>query len=127
MAAEIGFYNASWGYWQANAEPSPEIIATYPEGTKRVSVIPGPGYTYDGEQWVPPTQQWLDNDAAAKVRSQRDYNLARHVDPVATNTLRWNSLSAEKQAEWAAYHTALLDITDQSGFPHNVVWPTKPE
>jgi hypothetical protein len=28
---------------------------------------------------------------------------------------------------WAAYRQALRDITAQSGFPHSVVWPTKPE
>ena len=28
--------------------------------------------------------------------------------------------------EMAAYRQALRDITDQAGFPHEVVWPTKP-
>lgn len=31
------------------------------------------------------------------------------------------------QVAWAAYRSALRDITDQSGFPHTVVWPTEPE
>ena len=28
---------------------------------------------------------------------------------------------------WATYRQALRDITDQAGFPNEVVWPTKPE
>lgn len=127
MTVEIGFYHPSWGYWQANSEPSADLLATYPQGTKQIAPMPGPGYTYDGEQWIPPTQEWLDDQAAKTMRAQRAFRLARHVDPVAKNALRWNSLPAEKQAEWAAYRNALLDITKQPGFPHNVVWPTKPE
>ena len=30
------------------------------------------------------------------------------------------------QAAWATYRQALRDITDQAGFPNEVVWPTKP-
>jgi hypothetical protein len=30
------------------------------------------------------------------------------------------------QTAWAEYRQALRDITSQEGFPHNVVWPTKP-
>ncbi len=77
--------------------------------------------------YVPPTQAELDAAAAEAVRAERDYKLAYEVDPVVSNPLRWADLTAEKQAEWAAYRRALLDITAQSGFPHSVVWPTKPE
>ena len=76
--------------------------------------------------YVPPTQEELDAAAAETVRAERDYKLASEVDPVVSNSLRWADLTAEKQAEWAAYRRALLDITAQSGFPHSVVWPTKP-
>jgi len=30
------------------------------------------------------------------------------------------------QTAWATYRQALRDITAQDGFPHSVVWPTKP-
>ena len=77
--------------------------------------------------YVPPTQAELDAVAAEAVRAERAYKLASEVDPIVSNPLRWADLTAEKQAEWAAYRRALLDITAQSGFPHNVVWPTRPE
>jgi hypothetical protein len=32
-----------------------------------------------------------------------------------------------KYNEWQTYRQALRDITKQSGYPFNVVWPTQPE
>lgn len=76
--------------------------------------------------YVPPAQEELDAEAAGGVREERDYKLATEVDPLVTNPLRWADLTEAKQAEWTAYRTALLNITDQDGFPHTVTWPTKP-
>jgi len=80
----------------------------------------------DFAAYVAPTQAELDAEAAAGVRVERNYKLAQEVDPVVSNPLRWADLTAAKQAEWTAYRTALLDITDQAGFPHNVTWPVQP-
>lgn len=56
--------------------------------------------------------------AANAVRGERDALLA------ATD---WAALSdVTMSPEMAAYRQALRDITLQSGFPHNVLWPTKP-
>ena len=77
--------------------------------------------------YVPPTQEELDAAAAETVRAQRDSLLATQVDPVVSNPLRWADLSAEQQAAWADYRRALLDITAQAGFPHDVVWPVAPQ
>jgi hypothetical protein len=73
--------------------------------------------------YVSPTQAELDAAVADAVRAERDYKLASEVDPIVSNPLRWADLTAEKQAEWAAYRRALLDITAQTGFPHNIIWP----
>ena len=81
----------------------------------------------DFTAYVAPTQAELDAEAESFVRLQRDNILATVVDPLVSNPLRWADLTAEKQAEWSAYRTALLDITNQSGFPHDITWPTKPE
>ena len=77
--------------------------------------------------YVPPTQAEFDATAATAVRQQRDIILATQVDPVVTNPLRWADLSEEEQAAWAAYRRALLDITTQAGFPHDIVWPVAPQ
>ena len=78
-------------------------------------------------QYVPPTQEELDEAAAEGVRGERDFRLSTEVDPVVTNPLRWADMTAEQQNVWSQYRTDLLNITDQAGFPHNVTWPTKPE
>jgi hypothetical protein len=81
----------------------------------------------DFAAYVAPTQAELDAAAAAQVRMERHNILVTVVDPIVSNNLRWAEMTAEKQAEWAAYRTALLDITDQAGFPADITWPTKPE
>jgi len=78
----------------------------------------------DYAAYVAPTQAELDAEAEAMVRSERDNLLATEVDPIVANPLRWADLSATEQLEMTTYRTALLDITSQAGFPHNVVWPT---
>lgn len=35
-------------------------------------------------------------------------------------------LTPEVQQQWAVYRQELRDITSQSGYPFNVVWPTPP-
>ena len=72
------------------------------------------------------TQEEIDTEASLLVRMQRDDRLANEVDPIVTNPLRWGGMTTEQQNAWAQYRTGLLNITDQSGFPHNVVWPTPP-
>jgi hypothetical protein len=77
--------------------------------------------------YIPPTQAELDQKAAELVRYRRDYLLTRVVDPIVSNPLRWADLTPAQQQSWANYRRALLDITDQVGFPHDVIWPVKSE
>ena len=65
--------------------------------------------------------------AAQDIRNERNIKLATEVDPIAGNVLRWAALTAEQQQAWADYRQALLDIPEQAGFPHDVVWPAQPE
>ena len=78
----------------------------------------------DFAAYVAPTAEELAATAAAEIRSQRD-QLLLEVDAFVGNPLRWAALSSDKQAEWATYRTALLDVPQQAGFP-DVTWPTKP-
>lgn len=80
-------------------------------------------------EYVPPTDAEIAEKLAmdaSSIRGIRDHILTQEVDPVVSNPLRWGSMTSEQQAAWAVYRTALLDITDQAGFPQDVVWPTKP-
>lgn len=38
-----------------------------------------------------------------------------------------NPLTLEQQQQWATYRQALRDITAQSGYPFNIIWPTPPQ
>ena len=121
------FINLSGDYWETLSDPSDEIIAAYPVGTVEVTQRPSHLHTYEGGAWVAPSDAVYDEWKATEVRAERDRLLSTKVDPLVSNTLRWGELTTEKQTEWAQYRRDLLDITDQSGFPRNVPWPTTPE
>lgn len=76
--------------------------------------------------YVPPTEAELLAAASTEARALRAGLLAKHVDAFVMNPLRWADLTAEQQGEIAAYRRALLDITDQPGFPTNIAWPEVP-
>lgn len=69
-----------------------------------------------------PTQ----SDIEAIARAKRDQLLAEQVDPIVCNPFRFDCLEPEMQLAIIAYRQALLDITQQAGFPHEIVWPTAP-
>ena len=56
--------------------------------------------------------------APLTIRQSRDILLAE--------TDVWALSDRTMTAEQTAYRQALRDITDQSGFPANITWPTKP-
>jgi hypothetical protein len=124
---EKGFFHSDQGYWQTITDPNEEQRAAYPAGTIEVPLKPSALHKFDGEKWIDPSQEDVDADASQAMRGMRDYLLRSNVDPIVTNPLRWTEMTAEQQQAWADYRRALLDITDQSGFPHDITWPTKPE
>ena len=121
------FINPNGDYWETLSDPSDEIIAAYPVGTAEVTQRPSHLHTYEGGAWAAPSDAVYDEWKATEVRAERDRLLSTKVDPLVSNPLRWGELTTEKQTEWTQYRRDLLDITDQSGFPRNVTWPTKPE
>ena len=124
---EHGFFHPVAGYWQTISTPSDDIRASYPDGTVEVPLQPSNLHTWSGSAWVSPSQDQVDAAQAAVIRATRDNILASIVDPIVSNPLRWADMTAEQQAAWAAYRQALLDISQQSGFPHNVIWPNRAE
>ena len=68
-------------------------------------------------------QATLDAEAAATVRAQRDELLAKS-DWV---TIRAKELGQTVPEDWYTYRGDLRQVPEQSGFPHDVTWPTKPE
>ena len=79
-------------------------------------------------------------EAISIVRSNRDEKLKSEIDPVVSNPLRWEGMTAEQQQSWSDYRRALLDITtaypnpsfvwneDKQGYDEkNIIWPVKPQ
>lgn len=71
------------------------------------------------------TKQWMPNDILAK----QDISFKRNTLLTESDWTQIpnNPLTTEKQQQWAVYRQQLRDITSQSGYPFNVVWPTQPE
>jgi Phage tail assembly chaperone protein len=79
---------------------------------------PGPYYFYDYDNNV-----WVDKfDYTTEAIEQRNKLLYESDWTQIPN----NPLTPAIQQEWAVYRQALRDITTQSGYPKDVIWPTPP-
>jgi hypothetical protein len=78
-----------------------------------------------GQRWTGSGWEYPPSVLAVQVRADRDARLLE-VDAIAGNALRWAALDADRQAAWATYRQALLDVPQQDGFPNDIAWPTKP-
>lgn len=76
-------------------------------------------------------QKWIDSRS-----NEEKYNIACSEAINKRNNLLYasdwtqipnNPLSPEKQQEWEQYRQQLRDITQQSGYPFNIIWPTQPQ
>ena len=77
-----------------------------------------PDYIKDSKQVKAERIERLDQT----IRMQRD-RLLTDTDWVV---VKHNELGTPIPQEWLDYRQALRDITEQSGFPDNVEWPTAP-
>ena len=60
--------------------------------------------------------------AEQNIRKNRDILLQQTDWVVIVHTEKGTNIPAE----WELYRQALRDITEQTGFPYEVTWPTKP-
>jgi hypothetical protein len=63
----------------------------------------------------------IDQRVAESIRAQRNKLLEE------TDWTQSRDVSLTNDSEWVEYRQELRDITSQEGFPHEVIWPTKPE
>lgn len=66
-------------------------------------------------------QDAINEAKAAYAREIRDAYLIEYVDPIASNALRWNDLTEEKQTTLKNYRQYLLDLPQDDGFPNVTV------
>jgi len=81
--------------------------------------------------WV---ESWTETPASDEEIEERTASKMIEVRQIRNKLLQetdWVSIKAKDDGEdvptnWKTYRQALRDITEQEGFPHNVVWPNKP-
>ena len=118
---------ASHGIYHVMPETQPEydplvqVLVRDPEPhNNETAVNEETGETYETGRWVIgyTAENKPQDQAEDAVRNKRDQLLAE---------TDWMALSDNTMTpEWAAYRQALRDITEQTGFPYSVTWPTKP-
>lgn len=81
--------------------------------------------------WV---ESWTETPASDEEIEERTASKMIEVRQIRNKLLQetdWVSIKAKDDGEdvptnWKTYRQSLRDITEQEGFPHNVVWPNKP-
>lgn len=96
--------------------------SNYIDDNKQVVSIPEKPNEYSEFDFT--TKQWVTNQnriiAEVSIKRQKLLNASDWTQ------LPNGPLTVERQAEWAAYRQQLRDITDQTGYPTDVIWPTSP-
>jgi hypothetical protein len=88
-----------------------------------------PIFSSEDQRW---TQVWRVRDMTAEEVQQRDDNKASEIRNERDEKLvesDWTQLedAPVSKIAWATYRQALRDVPEQTGFPWEVTWPTKPE
>jgi hypothetical protein len=59
-------------------------------------------------------------------KNENDVRFLRNSLLAATDWSQSSDVPAATRDKWLEYRQALRDIPQQSGFPNNIIWPTKP-
>jgi hypothetical protein len=100
------------------------------DGKWYTKYILGPVFTGRPATDTEPAQTAAEQEAAYKA--MKDEEQAKSVRTSRNDKLKecdWTQITdatVDKEV-WATYRQALRDVTVQTGFPWNVVWPTQPE
>lgn len=80
-------------------------------------------------QWSNETFKWIDKRSSQQKYNEYDLSAKMYRNELL-NECDWTQLSdvnLPNKQSWIIYRQALRDITKQSGYPENIIWPTKPE
>jgi len=78
--------------------------------------------------WSNQIFDWVDTRSPAEI-DQIAADSAKNIRNVLLLESDWTQLpdvTLANRAEWVTYRQALRDITDQPGFPNNIIWPVSP-
>ena len=104
---------------ERNADPANQyvengLVTNMPEK-------PGDNYVFDYT-----SKAWTPDYALAKSKALAKRNQLLADGPDRVNPLWWAAMSLSEKAEVAEYRQALLNITDQAGYPLQIDWPPPP-
>lgn len=127
MSTTYSVYDPTTGQFTGSVITMPEELVDQntPEGMKLlVGVFNSRTQQLDlaTMEVVPREDTGLADRQARLVRMKRD-SLLSACDWVV---VRAHEAGAQVSQEWRAYRQALRSLTDQQGFPADVVWPTPP-
>jgi len=110
---------------------TPENPPAYEQATQRCDrVLP----TFQNGRWVETwriselsdtEKEQVKAEKEQEVRATRDGFLLSKVDSISH--IRWSVMAEEQKEAILAYRQALLDVTQQQGFPWEVSWPEPPK
>lgn len=72
------------------------------------------------------SSQWVEDKPIEATESEIKEQRKKLLIDSDWTQLPNNPLTTEQQAAWATYRQELRDITGQSGYPFNVIFPTPP-
>jgi hypothetical protein len=105
---------------EAYIEGSVDDSAYYIENGLPVAIPPKPNeysvFDYSTKSWVADI-----NIATGDALAKRQRLLIR------SDWTQMPDVQLQNKTEWVTYRQELRDITDQPGYPFNVVWPTPPQ
>lgn len=105
--------------WLENTEPQVDPLSCYVKNGKLMPMgnPPSPGHVFDysSSKW-----ELCIETGRSKARQKRDVLLS------ACDWTQLPDVPEETRIAWVLYRQALRDITEQAGYPFEVVWPVAP-
>lgn len=84
--------------------------------------VPIPAQPAEAYRFSRATKQWEPDYVMAETLA-----VSRRLELLsASDWTQMPDVSISTKTQWAAYRQALRDITDQPGYPNEIVWPTPP-
>lgn len=118
---------SGYGIFKVQYEEAPSID----ERTQYTSYDQEPTYVNELGAWVVKCNVIEKDQATIDAYDAYISNMAKIKRDKLLNESDWITIKAVERGEavpndWKTYRQELRDITAQTGFPHNIVWPIQP-